>query len=152
MRMKVLAFVSLCVVAWAVIYGVFLHAEATTEMQLFRSGNQRLWWIIVLIYWIVDSAVVLCFAYLVRRPFGYRMAPDFPFFQFGLDVVVLVFLVHLAWLCTDHFLSPALASVGLGVLPPFLIIIAFAWIAVSAIRYRSLSRRLADSGPHQPNA
>jgi hypothetical protein len=60
-----------CVAAWAWLYGFFLRLEKTVEPQMFANGHQGRWWAIVLLYWIADTVILLCLAWIVRRPFGH---------------------------------------------------------------------------------
>jgi hypothetical protein len=128
----------LCIAAWAWLYGFFLRLEANVEPQMFAKGQGGRWWGIVLLYWIADTAVLLCLAWIVRRPFGFRMPPGFPFFQFAADGTVLVLLIHLSWLCTDHHLYPSLYCAGLAILPRVFICLSFAWAIIMLMKYRQL--------------
>jgi len=129
----------LCAGAWACLYGLFLRLESKLEPALFARGEQTYWWDIVLLYWIVDTAVVLCFARIVARPFGFRMPPGFPFFQFATDVAVVVFLVHAAWFCTDRYLLESLAAAGLAILPRLFILLGLTWATFALLKYRQLA-------------
>jgi len=138
----------LCGGGWACLYGLFLHLESDVEPGMFTNGQQSHWWTIVLLYWIADTALVLCFAWIVARPFGFRMPPGFPFFQFGGDLAVLVLLVHIAWLCTDRYLFASLKSVGLATSPRLFIFLGLAWAIVALMKYRQLTdiiRRLPQN-------
>jgi hypothetical protein len=127
-----------CGAAWTWLYGFFLHLESNLEPQMFAKGQGRHWWGIVLLYWVVDTAVLLSLARFVARPFGFRMPPGFPFFQFAADGAVLVLLIHVSWLCTDHQLYPRLYSAGLAMLPWAFIYLGFAWGIVALMKYRQL--------------
>jgi len=129
----------LCVAAWAWLYGFFLRLEKTVEPQMFANGHQGRWWVIVLLYWIADTVILLCLAWIVRRPFGFRMPHGFPFFQFAADGAVLVLLIHVSWLCTDHQLYSSLYSAGLESLPGVFICLSFAWGIVALMKYRQLT-------------
>ncbi len=128
----------LCVGGWASLYGLFLHLESDMEPTMFANGQQGHWWTIVLSYWIADTAIVLTFARIVARPFGLRMPPGFLFFQFGSDLAVLVFLVHIAWLCSDRYLFASLKSVGLAISPRLFILLGLAWAVVALMKFRQL--------------
>src|SRR5882672_2789998 len=65
----------LCGASWTWMYGFFLRLEANVEPQMFARGQGSRWWGIVLLYWIVDTAVLLSLARFVARPFGFRMPP-----------------------------------------------------------------------------
>jgi hypothetical protein len=129
----------LCIGSWAWLYGFFLRLERTVEPQMFANGHQGRWWAIVLLYWIADTAVLLCLAWLVRKPFGFRLPDGFPFFQYAADVFVVMLLGHLAWLCTDHQLYPSLYSAGLTSLPQVFIYLMFAYGVVMVIKYRQIA-------------
>jgi hypothetical protein len=128
----------LCAASWTWLYGYFLRLEANVEPQMFANGQGSHWWGIVLLYWIADTAIALCLAWLVRKPWGFRLPADFPFFQYAADVFVVMLLVHLAWLCTDHQLYPSLYSAGLASLPRVFIYLLFAWGIVMVMKYRQL--------------
>lgn len=127
-----------CVAAWYWLYGFFLHMESNVEPQMFARGQAARWWGIVLLYWIADTAVIICLAWIVRRPFGFRLPAGFPFFQYAADVFVVILLVHLAWLFTDHHLYPSLHSAGLAILPRVFIFLALAWGIVALIKCKQL--------------
>jgi hypothetical protein len=135
-----------CGAAWTWMYGFFLRLETNVEPQLFAKGQGSHWWGIVLLYWIADTALLLCLAWIVRRPFGLRLPDGFPFFQYAADVVVIMLLAHLAWLCTDHQLYPSLYSAGLTKLPWVLACLLFAYGVVMVIKYRQLAAILRIQG------
>jgi hypothetical protein len=142
LKVKKWVYILLLTASWALIYNRFLHLEASFEPGLFMSGHAKRWWIIVLAYWILDSGVLIALAYFLRRPFGLRMSPTFPFFHFGIDVTVLILLVHMAWLCTDDYLYPKLVSIGLETLWQLFIALSGIWIVLAFVRYRDLERRV----------
>ena len=131
--------VFLCGGGWACLYGLFLHLELKVEPDMFAKGQQGHWWAIVLLYWLADTAVVLCFAWIVARPFGLRIPPGFPFFQFGCDLAVLVLLVHIAWLCSDRYLFASLQPIGLAASSRLFIFLGLAWAIVALMKYRQLA-------------
>lgn len=146
-KMKKWLYLLLCAAGWATLYGIFLHLESDVEPAMFANGQQGHWWIIVLVYWVADTALLLSFARIVARPFGLRMPAGFPFFQFGCDLAVLVFLVHIAWLCSDQYLFANLKSAGLATSPRLFILLGFAWAIVALMKYRQLAdivRRLPE--------
>ncbi len=138
-KVKRWLYIILCGGGWACLYGLFLHLESNAEPALFANGQQDRWWLIVLLYWISDTALVLGFAWIVGRPFGFRMPPGFPFFQFGGDLAVLVLLVHMAWLCSDRYLFASLKSVGLEVSPRLFIFLGLLWAFVALMKYKQLA-------------
>jgi hypothetical protein len=138
-KMKKWLYLFLCVAGWASLYGFFLHLESDVEPVMFANGQQGRWWMIVLLYWIADTVVLLCVARIVARPFGFRMPPGFPFFQFAADGAVLVLLVHIAWLCSDRYLFASLKSVGLASSPRLFIFLGLAWAVVALMKYRQLA-------------
>lgn len=129
----------LCAASWAWLYGFFLRLEANVEPQMFAKGQGSHWWGIVLLYWIADTTIALCLAWLVRQPWGFRLPTRFPFFQYAADVLVVMLLVHLTWLCTDHHLYPSLDSAGLAKLPSVLTCLLFAYGIVMVVKYRQLA-------------
>jgi hypothetical protein len=137
-KLKRWLLIFVCLGTWAWLYGLFLRLEKTVEPKLFATGHQGQWWALVLLYWIADTAVLLCFARIAARPFGFRMPSGFPFFQFAADASVLLLLVHVAWLCTDHHLYPGLYSAGLASLPSVFIYLALAWGVVALMKYKQL--------------
>jgi hypothetical protein len=76
---------------------------------------------------------------IVARPFGLRMPPGFPFFQFGGDLAVLVLFGHIAWVCSDQYLFASLKSVGLAGSPRLFIFLGLAWAVVALMKYRQLA-------------
>jgi len=140
----------LCWLAWAGLYGLFLHLEKSLETTLFANGRQAQWWTIVFLYWITDTAIILCFAKTIARPFGFRQPLNFPFFQFASDLAVLVLLLHIAWTCTDKYLVVSLNSVGPAALGWIFLVLGIAWATVAFIKYRQLAgivRRLSLGSP-----
>ncbi len=126
--------------AWVFLYRLFLHLESNVEPSMMANGLASHWWYTVLLYWISDTIVVVSLAYIVARPFGLRMPAQFPFFQFGGDLAVLVLIVHIAWLCTDHYLYAELTSVGLAALSQLFIFIGAIWAVVAFLRFRQLTK------------
>ena len=105
MNVRKWSYVVLCAAAWTFLYGLFLHLESSVEPSMFKNGQEAHWWIVVLLYWVSDTAIVLFFARLVARPFGFRMPERFPFFQFGGDVAVSCSsCMSLGYAPTDIFL------------------------------------------------
>lgn len=145
-NLKRWSYVILLGAIWSLLYGSFLRLESGIEPGLFANNRQAYWWLIVLSYWLADTLVVLCFARTIARPFGLPMPPEFPFFQFGSDLAVLVLLVHIAWACTDRYLFPDLKSLGLATLPALFLSIATAWAIIGFLKYRQpvkLTRQLS---------
>ena len=137
-------YVALLAGCCVLLYGQFLHAERWLEPALMTSGRATLWWSVVLGYWLLDSTLVIMLAYFVRIPFGLRMPANFPFFQYAIDLAVLMFLVHLSWLATDHYVSPALAAIGLGRLWQLLVVLGTIWLALAFLRFKHLRRLVAS--------
>lgn len=129
----------LCWAGWGLLYGFFLHLESSVEPRLVSDGHISYWWGVVFLYWAADTLLVLSLAWIVARPFGLRLPPRYPFFQFGTDVAVLVLLVHTSWFCTDHYLFPHLAATGLAALPYVFVFLALIWGGLSLLKFRQLS-------------
>lgn len=141
------AYVALWAVSWSLVYRSFLRAEATIEPRLFGSGRHEDWWLVVLLYWVVDTVLVIGLAHSISKGFRRSNPERLPFWQYAIDVAVLVFLVHLAWVCTDRYLYFALDSVGLSKSSFFLCGLVLAWLGVLAVKYRPGQRTL----PEAPN-
>jgi hypothetical protein len=138
-RIKMWSGIFACFAVWIGLYGFYLRLEKTLEPKLFSAGQPGKWWTIVLLYWIIDTCLFLCLAWFAKRPFGFRLPPNFPFFQYGTDVFVLMLLVHLAWLCTDNHIYSGLDSAGLTPLPWVFTYLAFGWAFVAVMKYRQLA-------------
>jgi hypothetical protein len=124
---------------WELIYNRFSYAARTLEPMLINRGQGGRWWLIVGTYWILDTLVILTILWVYRKPFGLRIPTKFPFSQFAIDAAVLVFLVHLAWLCSDRYVYLTLSSIGLGSLWQMCLILAGLWLLVSFVRFRALA-------------
>jgi hypothetical protein len=130
--------------ALGAIRGIFESLGDRVEPQLFATGHEVRWWGIVLTYWLIDTAAVLCFAWFVRWPIDTRPPSRISFLQPASDLAVLIFLLHLVWLATDKSLSEKLASIGLDGLSQFFLIIVIAWIAIGNVKYRRLRDVTSD--------
>lgn len=143
-------YVFLCTAGWALVNWLYSRQlERYVEPRMFANGQESYWWTIVLLYWIIDTAIVVCFARVFARPFGLRMPAQFPFFHFASDAAVLMLLVHVSYACVDAYLYPKLMSVGLKPAPYVFMILAFVWIAVARSKYRGLVKMVdKDAHPH----
>jgi hypothetical protein len=141
-------YVSLCIAGWAFVNWLYTRIlETHVEPRMFANGQESYWWTIVLMYWIIDTAIVICFARAFARPFGLRMPAQLPFFQFASDAAILMLLVHVAYTCVDAYLFPKLMSVGLETAPSVFIVLAFVWTAVGLSKYRQLVK-IVDRDVH----
>jgi hypothetical protein len=150
-NLRGLAWLGACIFAWSELQQIYLAAESTIEPKLFAAGHEERWWCVVFLYWVVDTAVFLSFVYMIRR-FGFRKWLWVPFWQIGLDLGLLLFLVHLVWLSTDLHVYASLASIGLSGLWQFLIAVGTMWGIASLLRFHALRRtyepgRLAHQTP-----
>lgn len=130
-------------VALGLLHGIFEYVGDRLEPQLFANGHEARWWGIVLSYWLIDTAVVLYAAHLMRWPIDTRLPGRIPFLQLASDLAVVTFLLHLGWLTRDRNLHEKLASIGLSGLSQFLFIVALAWIIIVNFRYQKI-REAAD--------
>jgi hypothetical protein len=53
-------------------------------------------------------------------------------------------MVHVAWLCSDHYVFLVLLPIGLEYLGEVFIALASLWFVVALVRYKDLSKRFAD--------
>lgn len=129
----------LLVGAWMYLNRQYAHLESNVEPAMFASGHQSRWWMILVLYWLADTAIFLCLGKIVARPFGLRMPSGFPYFQVGTDLAVFVFLMHLCFASTDRYVFAALVPVGLMILPQAFFLVLLAWFATALGRYRQLA-------------
>jgi hypothetical protein len=136
---KEFAYISGFVIVWGIINRLFSHAATSMEARLFHSGHAADWWVIVLLYWVADTAIVIGFARLMRQPFGFQMPPKFPFFLLASDLAVEMLLLHLTLLCFDTNFYPYIALTGLKFLPQLLFSLMILWFITGLIRYRKIA-------------
>ena len=143
-KVKRWLYIAILLGLWELIYNRVSHAAITLEPKLLSKGQAGRWWMIVGAYWILDTLVILAILHVFRKPFGLRLPVNFPFFQFAIDAAVLVLLVHVAWLCSDHYVFLALLSIGLGSLWEVFLVLASLWLVVAFVRYKAISKLVAD--------
>lgn len=105
-----------------------------------NDGPRVIWFTIVLAYFVADAVLILAYMYIVKSPLGSPMPKGFPFWYVACDTVVLVFLVHLSFVCLDHAVYVQLASVGLQFAYLIFLICALCWAVIAGLKYLSIKR------------
>lgn len=104
-------------------YLVFSKVSERIEPTLLAQGRPNLWWTIVLLYWLIDVAIVVGLVALYRWPIFPRRVDRMSILVLTSEISVVVLFFHLALLAKDHILHSSLQSVGLGGLPQFFLVI-----------------------------
>ncbi len=136
------------IILWALLYSclirIFYFAQRIWQDQLLDDGLALIWWSIVLVYFVLDSTLALACIYFAREPFGLTLPKRYPFWYLASDVIVLIFLVHLSWLCIDNPVHGKLELIGLGNLYLFIVIAATSWLVIAGLKYRSTRRLFVE--------
>src|SRR5947207_13552906 len=95
----------LWIFVWATSYGLLMHffdvSQTKWQGQLLDSGLGLIWWLVELLYFVANTALLLVSIYFSREPFGMTLPRSYPFWYLASDAAMLVFLVHLTWLCAE---------------------------------------------------
>ena len=91
-------------------------------------------------YFVADLGLVLAYLYIERAPLGSFMPKGFPFWYIASDTIVLVFLVHLSFLCIDHTVYVQLDSIGLSFAYLIFLIAASCWAVIAGFKYLSIRK------------
>ena len=125
---------------WVGLRQLYGWVQGSWQAEFLSSGLSRIWWAITLAYFVADAALVLTFIYVGNEPLGRPMPKGFPFWYLATDTVILVFLVHLSFVCIDHPVYVQLESIGLSF--AYLIFLAGAalWAVIAGLKYLSVRR------------
>jgi hypothetical protein len=125
---------------WVGLRHLYMGIQASSQLKMMNSGPSPIWFGIALAYFVADVALVLAYMYIVKSPLGSPMPKGFPFWYVASDTVVLVFLVHLSFLCLDHAFYVQLESVGLSFAYLFFLIGALCWGVTAGLKYFSIKK------------
>ncbi len=114
--------------------------QASTLTEITDNGVGVIWWTIVIAYFVIDVALVLAYIYIGKNPLGKPMPENFPFWYLGIDTAILVFLLHLAFICVDAPIYHHLQVIGLSLSYPLFLVCASLWALIAGMRYISLRR------------
>ena len=138
-------------VAWPLVlclpHLVFSKMSERVEPTLLAHGRSNLWWAIVLLYWLIDAAIVIGLVAFYRWPIFPRRVDRMSIFVLASEISVVVLFFHLALLAKDHILHASLESVGLGGLTQFFLIIMSVLMLFVFLKYEKQNR--ADVGTNE---
>ncbi len=127
-------------VLWVGLRHLYVGIQASSQLKMMNNGPGPIWLAIVLAYFMADATLVLTYMYILKSPLGSPMPKGFPFWYVASDTVVLVFLVHLSFLCLDHSIYVQLESVGLSFAYVIFLSAAFCWAVIAGLKYLSIKR------------
>ena len=131
---------------WVVLRQLYTAIQASAQLKMMNGGPSPVWLMIVLAYFVADVGLVLAYMYILKSPLGSPMPKGFPFWYVASDTVVLVFLVHLSFLCLDHAVYVLLESVGLSFAYLIFLLGALCWAVITGLRYLSIKRLYLREG------
>ena len=123
---------------------VFSKVGKSIEPTLLAQGRSNLWWTIVLLYWIIDAAIVIGLVFFYRWPIFPCRVDRISILVLASEISVVVLFFHLALLAKDHILRASLESIGLGGVPQFFLIIMSVLMLFVFLKYEKQNH--ADVG------
>lgn len=125
---------------WVGLRHLYVWFQAFSQMRMLNTGIGPIWCAIVFLYFVADVGLVLAYLYIERAPLGSSMPKGFPFWYIASDTIVLVFLVHLSFLCIDHTVYVQLDSIGLSFAYLIFLIAASCWAVIAGFKYLSIRK------------
>ena len=125
---------------WLGLRTLFNFVQRTRETQLINNGLGVIWWSIVFSYLVLDAGLILAFMYWGNRPLGVPRPKAFPFWYLAADTIILLFLIHLSFVCLDHQIYAQLQTAGLTYAYLLFIFSATLWFIVAGLRYLSMRK------------
>lgn len=125
------------VVIWLALSRVYSVVQSVWEARMLADGLAAIWWVINLLYFIVDLSILVFFVFFGQKKNWSTVPTTFPFRLIVPDLVMSMALLHLAKLLLDHPVYVALDALGLGVLPLVITLVGVAWLFVCVFRVRA---------------
>jgi hypothetical protein len=141
-----LAFVGLCSVL-GILRGleehIFLSIQRTRGVAMIDAGLGAKWAVALFAYFAFDVTMLLAIIAIVRRLYSSGEGlPTVPFRWIAIDVVVIVFMFHLARLLYFEPVQEQLASVGFGNLYLLVLAVDFLLALFIVSRFSSMKKRV----------
>jgi len=119
---------------------VYSKLSESIEPTLFAQGRSSLWWMIVLLYWLIDAAIVIGLVAIYQWPIYPRRVDRMSILVLTSEIATVVLFFHLALLAKDLILHASLDSISLGWLPQFFLIIMSISMLVIFLKYERQNR------------